>query len=184
MKTRKLMLLLLSVAITSCSPAPKPEAEKPAAPAAPAPMAQGNLAQVMRAIMFPNSNVIFYVQDKDPKSVKPAKDPSAAVNILESTYGGWDAVENSSLALEESANLLMIPGRKCSNGRDVPIQNEDWPKLVQGLRDAGMTAYKAAQTKNVDNILMATDTLTTACGNCHEKYRDKDKLGANASRCM
>jgi len=175
-------LVVLSALMVSCTPAPKPEAEKPAAPAAPAAMPHGNLAQVMRAIMFPNSNVIFYVQDKDPKSVKQAKDPSSAVNILESTYGGWDAVENSSLALAEGANLLLIPGRKCSNGKDVPIQNEDWPKLVQGLRDAGMTAYKAAQTKNMDNILMATDSVTTACGNCHEKYRDKP--GGNANRCM
>jgi len=180
MKNRIVLFLLLSIVITSCTPAPKPEAEKAAA--APALMADANLAQVMRAIMFPNSNVIFYVQDKDPKTVKQAKDPSSAVNILESTYGGWDAVENSSLALAESANLLMIPGRKCSNGKDVPIQNEDWPKLVQGLRDAGMTAYKAAQSKNTDNILMATDALTTACGNCHEKYRDKPD--GNANRCM
>ena len=36
-----------------------------------------------------------------------------------------------------------------------------------------MTAYKAAQSKNQDNILAAADTLTTACGSCHEKYRDK-----------
>jgi cytochrome c556 len=181
MKTRILALLLLSAAITSCNSAPKPEAGKPAA-AGPAPMAHGNLQQVMRGIMFPNSNVIFYVQDKDPKSVKQASDPAAAVNILESAYGGWDAVENSSLALAEAANLLIIPGRKCSNGKDVPMNNEDWPKLVQGLRDAGMTAYKAAQSKNQDNILMATDAVTTACANCHEKYRDKP--GGNANRCM
>jgi hypothetical protein len=179
MKTRKFALLLVSLAFASCNPAPKPETEKPAA--APVGIVHGNLAQVMRAIMFPNSNVIFFVQDKDPKSIKPAKDPSTAVNIMESTYGGWEAVENSSLALAESANLLMIPGRKCSNGKDVPMNSPDWPKLVQGLRDAGMTAYKAAQTKNMDNILMATDALTTACGNCHEKYRDKQN---NADRCM
>ena len=29
--------------------------------------------------------------------------------------------------------------------------------LVQGLRDAGMTVYKAAQSKNQDNIVMAAD---------------------------
>jgi len=182
MKNRIVLFLLLSIVITSCTPAPKPEAEKAAA--APALMADANLAQVMRAIMFPNSNVIFYVQDKDPGSVKPAADPSAAINILESAYGGWGAVENSALALAEGANLLTIPGRKCSNGKDVPTQNADWAKLVQGLRDAGMTAYKAAQSKNKDNILMATDALTTACSNCHEKYRDKDNQGAIENRCM
>ncbi|MEO8052102.1 MAG: hypothetical protein ABI833_16940 [Acidobacteriota bacterium] len=51
---------------------------------------------------------------------------------------------------------------------------------MQGVRDAGMAAYKAAQSKNQDNILMASDTLTTACASCHEKYRDKPTL---ADRC-
>lgn len=180
MRIRNLVLILLASVVASCSSAPAPEATK--APAAPVSEAHGNLAQVMRAILFPNSNIIFYVQSNDPTKVKPATDPASATDILASTYGGWDAVENSSLALTEAANLLTIPGRKCSNGKDVPVQNEDWGKLVQQLRDAGMAAYKAAQSKNQDNILAAAETMTNACSACHEKYRDKP--GGNASRCM
>ena len=180
MKFRNLAFVLLVSLVSRCNHGPASDLTN--APAARAGEAHANLAQVMRSIMFPNSNVIFFVQDKDPKSVKPARDGSAATDILASTYGGWDAVENSSLALAEAANLLMVPGRKCSNGKDVPMQDPDWSKFVQQLRDAGMTAYKAAQTKNMDNILMATDTLTTACGSCHEKWRDKP--GGIASRCM
>ena len=104
-----------------------------------------------------------------------------AVNPLKSSYGKWQAVENSALALADAANLLLIPGRKCANGRDVPIGNADWPQLVQGLRDAGMEAYAAAKAKDQDKILDATGTLTTACANCHDKYREKPAL---ADRCM
>jgi hypothetical protein len=43
-----------------------------------------------------------------------------------------------------------------------------------------MVAYKAAQSKNRDNILMAADTLTTACANCHNVYPEKANL---AQRC-
>jgi hypothetical protein len=43
----------------------------------------------MRAIMFPNSNVIFFVQSNDPTKVKPFSDPAAATDVLASTYGGW-----------------------------------------------------------------------------------------------
>jgi len=182
MKTRTIVLILLVSVISACTQAPPPAAEKPKAAAAPVGVANGNLAQVMRSILFPNSNVIFYAQSEDPEKVKKAKDESLATDILASTYGGWAAVENSAMALSESANLLMIPGRKCSNGKEVPIQNEDWPKFVQGLRDAGMTAYKAAQTKSQDKVLEATDAMTTACANCHEKYRDKP--GGVANRCM
>jgi len=178
MRIRNMALILTMTVLTACQSAP----EAPKTPAAPVAVAEGNLAQVMRAIMFPNSNVIFYVQSNDPAKVKQPPDPSSATDILASTYGGWDGVENSALALSESANLLLVPGRKCSNGKDAPIHNEDWVKFVQQLREAGQVAFKAAQSKNQDNILAAADTLTTSCSGCHEKYRDKP--GGVASRCM
>ena len=141
----------------------------------------GNLAQVMRGILFPNSNVIFAAQTINPADVKPAGDASTSTDPIASTYGGWMAVENSGLALAESANLLMIPGRTCLNGKPVPLQNSDWAGFVQELRTAGMTAYKAAQSKNQDNILMAADAVTTACMHCHDKYREKPN---ETDRCM
>ena len=139
-----------------------------------------NLAQLMRGILFPNSNVIFAAQSENPDDVKPAKDPSLATDPLASSYGKWVAVENSGLAISEAATLLSISGRKCSNGLAVPLKNADWPKLVQDLRAAGLATYKAAQSKNQENILMAADELTTACSNCHEEYREKPNL---SDRC-
>jgi hypothetical protein len=166
------------------TPAPAPSkaavpAKAKASPALPS-RNPATLAQLMKGILYPNSNVIFFAQGDNPADVPPAKDPATAVNPLASSYGKWEAVENSSLALVEAANLLTVPGRKCSNGLPVPVANADWPKLVQGLRDAGMTAYKAAQSKNQDKILDAADVMTTACANCHDKYREKP---APADRC-
>lgn len=147
--------------------------------AAPAQAPVATLAQVMKGILYPASNVIFAAQDGNPAEVKQDKNASTSVNPLASSYGGWQAVENSALAIVESANLLTV-ARKCSSGVAVPVRNADWAKFVQGLRDAGMVAYKAAQLKNQDKILDATDTLTTACSNCHDKYREKPNL---ADRC-
>lgn len=161
------------------APAQSPATARRAAPAA-APQVYATLAQLMKGILYPSSNVIFAAQSENPADVKPAQDPSTATNPLANSYGKWEAVENSGLAIAEAANLLILPGRKCSNGLDVPLKNPDWAKFVQGLREAGMTAYKAAQSKNQDNILMAADTLSTACANCHDKYREKAKL---ADRC-
>lgn len=145
-----------------------------------APQVSATLAQLMRGILFPASNVVFYAQGDDPAKFPEAKDQSAATDLLASSYGKWQAVENSAMALVEVANLLTLPGRKCSDGVAVPVGNADWPKLVQGLRDAGMTAYKAAQAKSQDKILDASDALTAACANCHDKYREKPNL---ADRC-
>jgi len=143
-----------------------------------------NLLQVMRGILFPNSNVIFSAQTQDPASVKKDADGTSSVNPLAGTYGGWQAIENSGLALAESANLLTIPGRVCSNGKPVPVGNADWQQFVVGLRAAGMAAYKAGQSKDMDKVVEAADTVTTACMNCHDVYREKTPAqGGLAARC-
>jgi mono/diheme cytochrome c family protein len=176
METRSIVFLFFSLQLcaflSGCARAQEPAGGQ----------VHANLRQLMRGIMFPNSNVIFAAQDKNPEDVKPAGDPALATDPLASTYGGWEAVQNSALALTEAANLLTIPGRTCENGRPVPLQNADWAQFVQGLREAGLTAFKAAQSKNQDNILMAADVMTTACSNCHDKYREKP--GGLADRCM
>ena len=87
-------------------------------------------------------------------------------------------MENSALTLADAADLLMTPGRKCSNGRDVPLANADWAPMVNRLREASMVAYKAALTKDQDKMLDASDVLASSCANCHNKYR----LGT-ANRC-
>ena len=139
-----------------------------------------DLLHVMRGILFPASNVVFAAQE-DMNTWKPAADPSTSPNPLTSTYGGWAAVENASLAIVESANLLLIPGRQCSSGKPAPVQRSDWIKFVQGLRDGGMSAFKAAQSKNQDAIVEATGNLADACSACHEVYREKPGAG---SRCV
>jgi hypothetical protein len=134
------------------------------------------LDQVMKGIIFPGSNVVFAAQRENPAEVKPAKDPSTATDALDGSYGKWEAVENSALAIAEAANILILPGRKCSNGLEVPLKNPDWSQLVQGLREAAMTAYKAAQSKNQDKMVDAAATLNAACANCHDRYRVANDL--------
>ena len=129
------------------------------------------LGQVMKGIIFPASNVVFAAQGENPADVKLVKDPSTATDALHGSYGRWEAVENSALAIAEAANLLILPGRKCANGLDVPLKNPDWSPLVQGLREAAMTAYKAAQSRSQDKMVDAAATLNAACANCHDRYR-------------
>jgi hypothetical protein len=163
-----------------CGQAPQaPPSEPPAAPVA---QVHGNLAQVMRGILYPASNVIFAAQSADPATIKPADDPSTSPNPLTSSYGGWDAVSNAGISLAEAANLLTIPGRVCLNGKPAPVQNTDWQMWTGELRAAGMAAYKAGQAKSQDAVLEASDVMSVACENCHAKYRDV--AGGEASRCQ
>ena len=161
--------------------APKPAA---AAPAAARYRTHGNLNQVMRGILFPNSNVVFAAQSEDFLKIAQEKDPSTATDPLKGVYNSWTAVEDSGYALAEAANLLMIPGRVCSNGKPAPVGNADWAKFAAGLRDAGMEAVKAAKAKNQDAMVDVSDKMTSACAACHDVYREKtDAQGGVGARC-
>ena len=134
-----------------------------------------NLNQLMRGTLYPAANVVFSAQADNPGDVKPipGHDPSMATDPLTSTFGGWLAVENAALTLAESANLLSIPGRTCSNGVPVPITDAAWLAFVQQLRDASMQAYRAAQAKDQDAMIANAETLSEACAGCHRKWRDR-----------
>jgi hypothetical protein len=147
-------------------PKPAPAAAAPAASAHPATM-----LQLMRGILFPNSNLIFSAQSDDPTAVKKADDPATATDPLASAYGGWMAVENAGLALVEAASLLEVP-RACSTGKPAPINTAAWKKGIAELRASGMAAYQAARAKNMDQILDASDKMTMACATCHDVYRE------------
>ena len=141
-----------------------------------------NLNQLMRGVLYPAANVVFFAQAEDPGGVKPVpgQDPSMATDPLTSTFGGWQAIENAALALAESANLLMVPGRICANGAPVPMTDPDWAAFVQKVRDAGLQAYKAAQAKDQEKMIDISETLSASCAGCHRRWRDR-KTPAN--RC-
>jgi mono/diheme cytochrome c family protein len=147
----------------------------------------GNLAQVMRGVTFPNANILFNVQVKDPAKEKPAMPmPFDYVLWGATVYYGWQAVDQAALALVETAPLFLLPGRRCENGRPVPVDRADWKQYTAALMDVGRAAYKAAQTRNVDAVVKVADQLNESCANCHKVYRDGAREGntAGASRCQ
>lgn len=176
---RKAVLAILVGGAISTPVVDRAQAQASRAAGATAPAPPATLNQLMRGTFYPAANVVFAAQDVNPADVPRAKDPNMATDPLTTVFGKWEAVENSALAIAELADLLTLAGRKCSNGADVPLQNPDWPKFVEELRQAGMTAYAAAKTKDQDKMTDAAGVMTTACGNCHGKYRER-KL---ADRC-
>lgn len=165
MRVRRVLLVSLLV-LGACS-------RPPAAPPAPAAQMQGSLNQVMRGILYPNSNILFDAQDRNPGAEPDPNDPAAAAHPFAGTYGGWEAVENASLALYEAANLVQLPGRTCQNGKDVPLEEETFKKGLAALRETSLNAYNMAKTKNQDAMLDVADKLTQACSTCHDVYRDR-----------
>src|SRR5258706_16280848 len=63
--------------------------------------ASANLSQLLRGILFPNSNVIFAAQSDNPADVKPDPRPSTATNPLAAPFGKREGGEEQALSIAE-----------------------------------------------------------------------------------
>ncbi len=138
----------------------------------------GNLQQVMRGIMFPNSNILFTVQTHDPGEKKKAGDATfnGGFNWAmwgNDLYSGWDIVDYAAIALAESAPLMLTPGRRCENGQPVPVNDPDWIRFTNEMAEVGRAAYRASQTRNQEKVSDITGDIADACLHCHQVFRDK-----------
>src|SRR5215471_3010840 len=147
----------------------------------------GNLDELMRAIAFPNANIIFNVQPKDPVTQpkgQPAASPFDYVEWGDTIYPGWLPIDQAALAITETAALLLTPGRRCQNGRPARMDRTDWKKYVSDLVEVGKLARRASQARNADAFIDISEKLNDACANCHKVYRDKGGTdGSGATRC-
>src|SRR3954470_19953810 len=131
----------------------------------------GNMAQLMRGVLFPSANMIFNVQRYDPatppKANNQAKDAGFSwVDWGAGIYTGWELVDYAAVALAESAPLMLTPGRRCENGKPVPVNDPDWIKFSVELAEAGKAAYRASQTRKQETVSEVTDVIATACSHC------------------
>ena len=151
----------------------------------------GTLAQLMRGIMFPSSNIIFNVQTQDPGAPRPAYDQGKAAfswaDWGSGIYSGWEVVDYAAIAIAEAAPRILTP-RRCENGKPAPVARADWVQFTAELTDAARAVYRASQSRNQDAVIEAGDQLSDACLHCHEVYREHPggttiDPGNKAERC-
>ncbi len=155
-----------------------------ASPIHPSPLSPaGNLTQLMRGIMFPNSNILFTVQTHDPAEKKKIGDTAAADGGFNwsmwgsDLYTGWEIVDYAAIALADSAPLLLTPGRRCENGKPVPVNDSDWIRFTNEMAEVGKAAYRASQTRNQQKVSDLSGDVADSCLHCHQVFRDKIRRG-------
>ncbi len=147
----------------------------------------GNLNQLMRGIMFPNSNIIFTVQTHDPaekKKTGDAANDNGGFNWSawgSDLYSGWEIVDYAAIALAESGPLLLMPGRRCENGKQVPVDDPDWIRFTKEMTEVGRAAYRASQTRNQQKVSDISGDVADACMHCHQVFRDKIRRGGGGA---
>src|SRR4029079_11495630 len=160
------LLLVPALFLLSTCEAPPPTATQ---------QLHATLNQLMQGVVYPAANVLFSTQTEDPAALErpPSKDPAMATDPLVSVFGGWQAIENAALALEESATLLALPCRMCSNGELAPTGAPEWSMFLAELRDVSVQAYAAAQAKDRDKMIDLSNSINDACVHCHQKWRPR-----------
>ena len=106
----------------------------------------GTMSDLMVKIIYPASDAIFYIETRTP------------ANEAE-----WNDLQGKALAVAESANLLMMPGRARDQDR--------WMADAKLMLDAGRAAYRAARAKDVPGLEAVNDALYNSCTSCHQHYR-------------
>ncbi len=142
----------------------------------------GTMAQVMRGIYFPNSNIIFDVQMRDPEAPIEINEDGTVSQSFAGIYSGWQVVENAALVLAESSALINIPGRPCENGQMAPVARYDWQKWTRQMTDVSWRIYQAALRKSQEEVSELTNDLAEACDSCHRVYRSNAQK--NRMRCL
>ena len=162
-----------------------PASEEPARTAA-AYQPAGTLNQLMRGVFFPNANMIFTVQELEPKDLppKPQSNRPGGLTIFEwgqEVYTGWPVVENAAVALADASTIMMLPGLRCENGRLAPNTEPDWIRFTDQMIAVAKRTYRLAQTQNKDAVSEFTTDLSNACNACHGVYRDIRGRGRGAN---
>jgi hypothetical protein len=132
--------LACAAAFIGCARTPEP-----AAPAAPHFTVVGSNKQIMLALTIPSSEVLFGIGDRPPQD-----------------DAGWLAVESAAIALAESGNLLLMPGRA--------VDTQDWATYSRQLTEKASASLRAAQSRDVDKVLEAGNDVYQVCEDCHKKY--------------
>src|SRR5206468_314100 len=101
----------------------------------------GTMSDLMVKIIYPSSDAIFYITTRTPAS-----------------EAEWGELQGKALAVAESANLLMMPGRARDQDR--------WMADAKLMLDAGRAAFRAARARDVAAI-----AARATCRSCRPTRR-------------
>ena len=99
----------------------------------------------------------------------------------------WNRARFGALALAESANLLLMPGRRVARPGEksetpgVELEPEEmdvliaedldgWNRRVLALHDAATRALAAIEAQDADALFMIGEEIELACEGCHSTY--------------
>ena len=173
-KTRAVALVAITaiaaVSFLACAADRQPSGFRPTA----------TVEELMRTMIDPAADAVWdaVVIDATPEGV---------VEIVPETDGDWVRLRRHAVTLAESANLLLVEGRRVAaptSRSELPgidlhpdaiqtLVEDDWTTwavVSRGLYDTSQTLLEAIDARDVDALLTAGTELDLACEACHAVF--------------
>ena len=168
-------VLALSLVGAACAP----ESATPAEPPPPF-RTTASVRDIMQSMIDPAADAVW-------ESVMTESTLDGIEVTVPETDEDWDALQRHAITIVESTNLLLMNGRRVANAEEraafpgVDLEPEEiealiaadrsvWNRLAGGLHDTGLVVLDAVESKNVDALLEAGDSLDLACERCHGRF--------------
>lgn len=167
--------------------------QQPQTPAVQGPAPVATLREIMHNIVEYNAFKIF-------NSVAVTVTEKGTVEQQPRTDEEWDELLHASMALAESPNLIVTPGRQIAkpeemNTSDGPEElvpkdiqskidsNHDlWLKHVGELQKVGTETMGIVNAKNVQGLFDVGEKIDKVCENCHLEFWYPNEAAATAAR--
>lgn len=138
------------------------------------------IQDVMTSIIDPSADAIW-------DAVEITATRQGTVEKVPRTDEEWQALRARAITVLEASNLLLIPGRRVADpGRTtgdaaadlqppqieatIRREPERWAAFSSGLHDAARRTVRAAESKDVQALLLAGAALDEACEQCHSTF--------------
>ena len=169
--------LLIVLAATGCRRTGEATAPEAALPPFAADL---TIKDLMLNVIDTNADIVWL-------SVTTVASDKGLVETRPKTDEEWSRVKSAAITLAESANLLMIPGRKVApddHKSEVPgieLEGHEMDALIakdpqtfykhaRDLYAAAMIAARAADNKDADKVFEVGEAIEHACEGCHRAY--------------
>jgi hypothetical protein len=160
---------VLTVAL-GCESPPPPDELRPVA----------TVREVMADMVAPSADVLW-------SAITTVETPDGYVDQGPQTDEEWARLRHSATTMVESANLLVMPGRRVapegatasapgyelepdSIATLIDADRARWVELVHELQESGQVFVSAIDARDSSPLFDAGDGLNTACEDCHQAF--------------
>ena len=176
MRTAGLLVLASIISVSAgCQPAPS------APPTSPY-RATATVRELMQSVVAPSAQGLW-------DAVGTISNARGTVNLEPKTDAEWAAVRRHAVALVESTNLLVIPGRHIATADAQTLKADEadpgaelapaeiekrvlenwpaWTAMAHALHDSAMTVLKTVDNKDAAGLETTGSDLDGVCETCH-----------------